>query len=164
MNVNATSMKAGFTTMDRLIETAQKEGTLTVVGLPREWLNYAEIMDTFTDKYGVKVNVVHPEATGTQAVAQTGADVFDVSLEVALANAAAFAPYRVTGWQDIPDQLKDLSGAWAAGYGGYMSIATTRARSPLRRRTPRCWRRGTPRRGRWRCRVTRSRRRPGSVA
>lgn len=125
LNAKAVTLKDGFTTMERLAETAKKEGSLTVMALPRDWVNYGEIIDTFSDKYGVKVNELEPKASSTreiQAAAQLKPDVFDLSLDVAVANADKFAPYKVSGWQDLPDHVKDARGAWYAGYGGYMSI------------------------------------------
>ncbi|GIH27284.1 ABC transporter substrate-binding protein [Acrocarpospora phusangensis] len=125
VNPMAASLQSGFTNMDRLIEAAQKEGELVVAGLPRDWVNHGEIMDEFADKYGVKVTALKPDATGAQQLAATGAqapDVYDLSLDAAVANADKFAPYRVLGWQDIADDLKAADGAWYAGYGGYMSI------------------------------------------
>ncbi|MBB4917997.1 ABC transporter substrate-binding protein [Streptosporangium saharense] len=121
----AASLKDGFSTMDRLVEAAKKEGSLTVIGLPRDWVNYGEIIDTFSDEYGIKVNQVEPAASSRreiEAAAQLRPDVFDLSLEVAVANAPMFAPYRVQRWLDVPDHLKDYGGRWYAGYGGYMSI------------------------------------------
>ncbi|MEO3859720.1 extracellular solute-binding protein [Acrocarpospora sp. B8E8] len=123
VNPKAASLQSGFTTMDRLIEAAQKEGQLVLVGVPRDWVNYGEIIDEFSDKYDVKVTALKPEATSAQQLSATeNPDVYDLSLDVAVANAARFAPYRVLGWQDIADDLKDAAGAWYAGYGGYMSI------------------------------------------
>jgi putative spermidine/putrescine transport system substrate-binding protein len=130
VNPTAASMKEGFSTMDRLVEAAKREGTLTVVGLPRGWANYAEIMDRFSDKYGIKVIGTSPEANSQQEIdtatrlggSKDAPDVFDLSLDVAVANAKRFAPYKVTGWGDIPDRLKDAKGLWYGAYGGYMSI------------------------------------------
>lgn len=125
MNVKAVTMKDGFTTMDRLAEAAKREGALNVVALPRDWVNYGEIIDTFADKYGLKVNELEPQASSIreiQAAAQLKPDVFDLTLDVAVDNAAKFARYKVQGWQDLPDHVKDPKGAWYAGYGGYMSI------------------------------------------
>ncbi|WP_406312089.1 ABC transporter substrate-binding protein [Streptosporangium sp. NBC_01639] len=121
----AASLQEGFSTMERLIETARKEGALTVIALPRDWVNYGEIIDTFSEEYGIKVEQLEPDASSRQEIesaARLKPDVFDLSLEVAVANAASFAPYKVQNWQDIPDNLKDYPGRWYAGYGGYMSI------------------------------------------
>ncbi|WP_204057977.1 ABC transporter substrate-binding protein [Microbispora corallina] len=130
LNPRATSLHAGFGTMDRLVDTARKEGVLNVVGLPRTWVGYGEIIDRFSDKYGIKVVSLAPEAGSRQEIdlakqKQGGADapdVFDLSMDVAVANAASFAPYKVKGWADVPDDLKDNKGRWYAAYGGYMSI------------------------------------------
>ncbi|PZG42648.1 hypothetical protein C1I98_19470 [Spongiactinospora gelatinilytica] len=133
MNAQAASLREGFTTMDRLIEAAKKEGSLTVIGLPHDWVNYGGVIGAFSDKYGIKVTELEPRASSRREIdaaaqaareGKTAAvpDVFDLGLDVAVANAGRFARYRVQTWQDIPDELKDHEGAWYAGYGGYMSI------------------------------------------
>ncbi|WP_083975409.1 ABC transporter substrate-binding protein [Herbidospora daliensis] len=126
VNVKGASLQAGFGNFDRLVESAQKEGKLTVVGVPREWVNHGELMDVFADKYGIQVESLNPAANSQQQIDAVATaqkpDVFDLSIDVALANAAKFAPYQVTGWTDVPDEVKAANGAWYAGYGGYMSI------------------------------------------
>ncbi|WP_214109056.1 ABC transporter substrate-binding protein [Acrocarpospora catenulata] len=126
VNPKAAGLQQGFGTLDRLAEAARNEGTLTVIGLPRTWVNFGEIMDRFADKYDIKINAISPDMASSQQQLQGAGgqapDVYDLSLDVAVANADKFAPYKVTGWQDIPDDLKDPSGTWYAGYGGYMSI------------------------------------------
>ncbi|TLP53590.1 MULTISPECIES: ABC transporter substrate-binding protein [Microbispora] len=130
LNPRAASLADGFGTMDRLVDAARKEGALTVVGLPGGWVGYKEIIARFSDKYGIKVTSVMPEASSRQEIdaaarlrgTAQAPDVFDVTLEVAVANSRLFAPYRVTGWADIPDEAKDQDGRWYAAYGGYMSI------------------------------------------
>jgi putative spermidine/putrescine transport system substrate-binding protein len=125
VNVQASSLKSGFATMDRLVEAAKREGQLNVIGLPRDWVNYGEVIDTFADKYGLKVNELEPGASSKReldAAAQLKPDVFDLTLDMAVQRAGSFAPYKVQGWQDLPDDVKDPSGAWYAAYGGYMSI------------------------------------------
>ncbi|MFI7452503.1 ABC transporter substrate-binding protein [Nonomuraea sp. NPDC049714] len=125
VNVKAASMKEGFGTMERLAQAAKQEGTLTVVALPRDWVNYGEIIDTFSDTYGIEVKELEPQASSRRSVdaaAQLKPDVFDLTLDVAVSAAGRFAPYRVQGWQDLPDHIKDPAGAWYAAYGGYMSI------------------------------------------
>ncbi|WP_433434273.1 ABC transporter substrate-binding protein [Nonomuraea sp. CA-141351] len=125
INVQAGSMKAGFTTMERLVDAAKREGQLNVIGLPRDWVNYGEVIEAFTDKYGIKVNELEPGASSKReldAAAQLKPDVFDLTMDVAVSGADRLAPYKVQGWQDLPDDVKDPSGAWYAAYGGYMSI------------------------------------------
>ena len=125
VNVKGASLKQGFSTMDRLVEAAKKEGALNVIALPRDWVNYGEIIDAFTDKYDVKVNELEPHANSQReidATPQLKPDVYDLTLDVAVANARQFAPYRIVGWQDLADDLKDPKGAWYGAYGSYMSI------------------------------------------
>jgi hypothetical protein len=47
--------------MDALIAAAKAEGELNVITLPRDWCNYGEMMDTFSKKYGIKVNSLNPD-------------------------------------------------------------------------------------------------------
>ena len=49
--------------MDALIKAAKAEGTLNVITLPRTWANYGAIMDTFTKKYGIKINDANPDGS-----------------------------------------------------------------------------------------------------
>ncbi|WP_214412643.1 ABC transporter substrate-binding protein [Sphaerisporangium fuscum] len=128
-NPRAASLAEGFGTMDRLVEAARHEGSLNVIGIPRDWVNYGAIMDRFSGEYGVRVNAVEPGANSQREIEAAKAakpgeapDVFDLGMDVAIANAEKFAPYRVTAWQDIPDDVKDPKARWYAGYGGYMSI------------------------------------------
>jgi putative spermidine/putrescine transport system substrate-binding protein len=125
VDAKAATMKQGFASLDRLAEAAKREGTLQVIGLPRDWVNYGELIDTFADKYDIKVKELEPGASSQRqidAAAQLKPDVFDLTLDVAVAQAGRFAPYRVQGWQDLPDHVKDPAGAWYGLYGGYMSI------------------------------------------
>ncbi|MFI7707078.1 ABC transporter substrate-binding protein [Nonomuraea sp. NPDC049480] len=125
VNVQAGSLKSGFATMERLVEAAGREGELNVIALPRDWVNYGEVIDAFADKYGLKVNELEPGANSRRqidAAAQLKPDVFDLTLDVAVKEAGRFAPYKVRGWLDLPDHIKDPAGAWYAAYGGYMSI------------------------------------------
>ncbi|MEW9553500.1 ABC transporter substrate-binding protein [Nonomuraea sp. NPDC050783] len=125
VNVQAGSLKTGFATMERLAEAAKREGELNVIALPREWVNYGEVIDTFADKYGIKVNELEPNASSARQIEAAGRlkpDVFDLTLDTAVKEAARFAPYKVQGWLDLPDNVKDPAGAWYAAYGGYMSI------------------------------------------
>ncbi|MFC6081373.1 ABC transporter substrate-binding protein [Sphaerisporangium aureirubrum] len=125
----AAGMAEGFGTMDRLVEAARREGTLNLVGVPREWVNFGAVMDRFTGQYGIRIHMAEPKASSRREIdiakaapPQDAPDVFDLSMEVAVANAERFSPYRVTAWQDVPDGVKDPRGRWYGVYGGYMSI------------------------------------------
>jgi putative spermidine/putrescine transport system substrate-binding protein len=124
--------------MDALVAAAKKEGQLNVIALPPDWANYGEIIKTFGDKYGIKVNSAQPDASSQDEInaanqlkgQDKAPDVFDLGGAVAAANTAKFAPYKVTTWPDIPDTLKDAAGTWTNDYGGYMSIGYDSAKVP----------------------------------
>ena len=88
------------------------------------------MIETFTKKYGIKINSAQPDGSSqdeinaaNQLKGQARApDVFDLGSNVALRNTNLFSPYKVVTWADIPDVLKDPKGAWVSDYGGYMSI------------------------------------------
>src|SRR4051812_3727841 len=124
--------------LDALIAAAKKEGQLNVIALPPDWANYGEIIKTFGDKYGIKVNSAQPDASSQEEInaadqlkgQDSAPDVFDLGTAVATANVARFAPYKVTTWGDIPDTLKDAAGTWVNDYGGYMSIGYDSSKVP----------------------------------
>lgn len=124
--------------MDALVAAAKAEGELNVIALPPDWANYGEMIETFSKKYGIKVNSAQPDASSQDEInaanqlrGQARApDVFDLGANVALRNTELFAPYKVATWADIPDQLKDPNGLWVSDYGGFMSIGYDAARVP----------------------------------
>jgi putative spermidine/putrescine transport system substrate-binding protein len=118
--------------VDALIAAAKKEGQLNVITLPRDWANYGEIIDTFSIKYGIKVNSDNPDGSSQDEInavkslkgQDRAPDVLD--LGGAFAQSAAkeelLAPYKVASYDDIPASAKDANGAWYYDYGGYVSI------------------------------------------
>jgi putative spermidine/putrescine transport system substrate-binding protein len=133
----ATSAK-DFGSMDDLVKAAKDEGTLNVIALPPDWANYGEIIKTFSDKYGIKVNSALPDGASQDEIdaatknkgKDSAPDVFDLGQSVALANTDMFAPYQVEKFSEIPTQFKDPDGAWVNDYGGYMSIGYDSAKVP----------------------------------
>ena len=131
----ATSAQAGGG-MSKLIAAAKKEGQLNVIALPPTWANYGNIIKTFEQKYGIKVNSANPDGSSqdeVNAVKQENGtaaapDVLDVGLAIAVPNASLFAPYKVATWADIPTAQKDSSGRWYEDYGGYMSVGYNSAK------------------------------------
>ena len=126
----ATNLDA-FGSISDLEEAAKAEGQLNVIALPRDWANYGAVLDAFTAKYpDITVNEASPDASSaeeiqaaeTNAGLDTAPDVFDLGLTVALQNTDKFAPYQVSTWDDIPDNLKEKTGLFVGDYGGYMSI------------------------------------------
>ena len=124
--------------MDALVAAAKKEGTLNVIALPPDWANYGAVISAFTSTYGIKVDSAQPDAASQDEInaadQQKGTtrapDVFDLGQSVALANLDKFAPYQVSTWSTIPDNLKDSGGTWVNDYGGYMSIGYNTAKVP----------------------------------
>jgi putative spermidine/putrescine transport system substrate-binding protein len=124
--------------MDALVAAAKKEGQLNVIALPPNWANYGEIITTFSDKYGIKVNSAQPDGSSQDEInaadqlkgQDKAPDVFDLGGSVADANTAKFAAYKVSTFGDIPDTLKDASGTWVNDYGGYMSIGYDSSKVP----------------------------------
>ena len=96
--------------MDKLIEAAKAEGTLNVIALPPDWANYGEMLSAFEAKYGLKIDSAQPDANSQdeinaakQLAGQDRApDVFDLGVNVALANTDLFAPYQVASFGDVP--------------------------------------------------------------
>jgi putative spermidine/putrescine transport system substrate-binding protein len=124
--------------MSGLVAAAKKEGQLNVIALPPDWANYGNVIKTFQQKYGIKVNSAQPDAASQDEInaanqlrgRQTAPDVFDLGQSVALANTSLYAPYKVQEWNTIPSQFKDPSGRWVNDYGGYMSIGYDSSKVP----------------------------------
>lgn len=127
-----------FGGMDALIAAAKEEGTLNVIALPPDWANYGEIISSFEDKYGIKVESAQPDASSQEEInaadqlagTDRAPDVFDLGQAVALANVDMFAPYKVETWDDIPETFKHPEGAWVNDYGGFMSIGYDSSKVP----------------------------------
>lgn len=122
--------------MAALIAAARREGALNVIALPSTWANYGKILRTFSRRYGIRVHSIAPGARSPQEIAQIrraagtpqAADVLDVEMSVAVANARLFAPYRVAPWTAIPAGQRAADGRWAQDYGGFMSVGYSSAR------------------------------------
>lgn len=122
--------------LDVLIAEAQKEGELTVIALPHNWANYGEIIATFKEKYGLKVNELSPEASSAEELeairtnkdskSPQALDVVDIGLGFTAVGKAEglFAPYKVATWDTIPENLKDPEGYWFANYYGVLALET----------------------------------------
>jgi putative spermidine/putrescine transport system substrate-binding protein len=118
--------------LNALIKLAKKEGELNVIALPDYWANYGNIIKKFSEKYGIKVNSYDPEASSAEELVAVRTlkgqdrmpDVVDVGLQFAVQGAqeGLWAPYKVTGWKDIPTTAKDAKGLWYSDYGGYIAI------------------------------------------
>ena len=128
-----------------LISAAQREGQLNVIGLPRDWCGYGELIDTFSARYGIVVRDINPAASSgyqldaiRDAAGDRAPDVIDVGLSFGpLARAQGLLqPYKVTGWNTIPDKAKDPDGFW---YGDYYGVLAFQINAGLVPRLPRDW-------------------------
>ena len=112
------------------LAAAKTEGALTLIAVPRDWCNYGAIIDEYTAKTGVPVNVITPdagsgaeiEAIKTNTGAATTPDVVDVGIPFGPANKDLFTPYKVATWDTIGAEDKDPDGAWATDYYGVLSF------------------------------------------
>ncbi len=117
--------------MDALIAAAQAEGELNVITLPRDWCNYGVMMDTFSQKYGLKVNSLNPDGGSADEIEAIKAnkenkgpqapDVIDVGPAYGpLAKSEGLvAPYKVATWDTIVGD-KDPEGYYSIDYSGVM--------------------------------------------
>ena len=119
--------------MDALIAAAKKEGELNVITLPRDWCNYGELIDTFSAKYGIKVNSLNPDggsADEVQAIKDNkdnkgpqAPDVLDIGPAYGpLAKGDnLLAPYKVATWETIKG-TNDPDGFYYVDYSGVMVL------------------------------------------
>ena len=117
-----------------LVEAAKKDGALNVITLPRDWANYGVLMDTFSSRYGIKIDDANPDGSSAQELqairslkSQSRApDTVDVGPSFADIGTKEklFQPYKVATWSTIPDDVKDANGMWYGDYFGVVSFAT----------------------------------------
>ncbi len=125
IDLQAAGLREGFGDMDGLVAEAQKEKHLTLTGVSRDLVGFGAVVDRFSDIYGLDVRLEQPGAASVRQIETADTvkpDAFNLSIPVAVANASRFAPYKVTRWNDLPDDVKEPGGAWFAAYGGFMSI------------------------------------------
>ncbi len=122
-----------------LIEAAKKEGMLTTIALPHDWCGYGEVIAAFKAKYPeITVNELNPDAGSADEVEAIKAnkdnkgpqapDVVDVGLAFGpqMKAEGLLQPYKVSTWDEIPDNIKDAEGYWYGDYYGVMGrVANT---------------------------------------
>jgi putative spermidine/putrescine transport system substrate-binding protein len=117
---------------DGLVAAAQREGQLTVIGLPRDWCGYGALIDAFKARYGLMVNELTPcagsacelEAIKRNEPALQAPDVVDVGLSFgpAAKKDGLLQPYKISTWGSIPDRVKDPGGFWYGDYYGVLAF------------------------------------------
>jgi putative spermidine/putrescine transport system substrate-binding protein len=131
-----------------LAAAAKKEGQLTVIALPHNWVNYGEMIQKFSDKYGIKVNELNPDGSSAEEMEAIKAnkdnkgpqapDVVDVGLKFGPEGVASglLAPYKVQAWKTIPDNVKDKDGYW---YGDYYGALAFEVNTDIVKNVPKDW-------------------------
>lgn len=124
----------GAVNMDELIAAAQEEGMLTTIALPHDWCNYGALIEGFKEKYGIEVNELDPGAGSGEELEAIRAnqnnpgpqapDVIDVGLAFGpeAKEAGLIQPYKVSTWDEIPDDAKDPDGYWYGDYYGVLAF------------------------------------------
>jgi putative spermidine/putrescine transport system substrate-binding protein len=117
--------------MDALIAAAKAEGELNVITLPNDWCNYGVMMETFSTKYGIKVNSLLPDggsADELQAIIDNketkgpqAPDVLDIGPAYGplAKEQGLLAPYKVATWDTMVGD-KDPEGYYFVDYNGVM--------------------------------------------
>src|SRR5690606_34369716 len=118
------------------IEAAAKaEGMLTTIALPHSWCGYGDVIAGFKAKYPeIQVNELNPDAGSADEVEAIKAnkdnkgpqapDVVDVGLAFGpqMKEEGLLQPYKVSTWDEIPDDIKDAEGYWYGDYYGVLSF------------------------------------------
>jgi putative spermidine/putrescine transport system substrate-binding protein len=139
---------AGQGSMAQLVAAAKQEGQLTVIALPRDWCGYGEVIDSFKQKYGIKVNELNPDAGSGDEIEAIKAnkdnkgpqapDVIDVGLSFGPSAKAdkLIQPYKVATWNTIPNDAKDAEGYW---YGDYYGVLAFEVNADIVKKVPQDW-------------------------
>ena len=134
--------------MEKLIADAKAEGQLTVIALPHDWCNYGEAIEQFKAKYGIKVNELNPDAGSGDEIEAIKAnkdnkgpqapDVIDVGFGFGpqLISEKLVQPYKVSTWDTIPAESKDLDGNW---YGDYYGVLAFEVNKDVVKNVPQDW-------------------------
>jgi putative spermidine/putrescine transport system substrate-binding protein len=137
-----------FAQSKSLIAAAKKEGQLTVIALPHNWVNYGEMIQAFSAKYGIKVNELNPDGSSAEELEAIKAnkdnkgpqapDVIDVGLKFGPEAVASglIVPYKVSTWATIPANVKEKSGYW---YGDYYGALAFEVNTDIVKNPPKDW-------------------------
>jgi len=137
-----------FAQSSALIAAAKEEGQLTVIALPHDWVNYGEMISTFSEKYGIEVNELNPDGSSAEEIeaikanqGNTGPqapDVIDVGLKFGpeAVKAGLLMPYKVSTWASIPNDVKDKDGYW---YGDYYGALAFEVNTDIIKNVPKTW-------------------------
>jgi putative spermidine/putrescine transport system substrate-binding protein len=121
--------------MDELVKAAEAEGMLTTIALPHDWCGYGKVIEGFKAKYPkIQVSELNPDAGSAEEIEAVKAnkdnkgpqapDVLDVGLSFGpqAKSEGLTQPYKVSTWDEIPENIKDADGHWYGDYYGVMSL------------------------------------------
>jgi putative spermidine/putrescine transport system substrate-binding protein len=146
--VATVGVAVGQTGMDRLVTAAKQEGQLTTIALPHDWCGYGELIASYKQKYGIKVNELNPDAGSGDEIEAIKAnkgnkgpqapDVIDVGLSFgpAAKKEGLLQPHKVATWATIPNAQKDAEGYW---YGDYYGVMGFEVNADIVKSPPRDW-------------------------
>jgi putative spermidine/putrescine transport system substrate-binding protein len=133
---------------NELVKKAKAEGELTVIACPHDWVNYGEIFQKFSAKYGIKLNELNPDGSSAEELEAIKAnknnkgrqapDVIDVGLSFGpeAVKEGLVAPYKVQTWNSIPANVKDPKGYW---YGDYYGALAFEVNADIVKDAPKDW-------------------------
>jgi putative spermidine/putrescine transport system substrate-binding protein len=139
---------SGQMAMDKLVAAAKQEGSLTTIALPHDWCGYGALIDSFKQKYGLKVNELNPDAGSGDEIEAIKAnkgnkgpqapDVIDVGLSFgpSAKKEGLLQPYKVSTWSEIPNDAKDAEGYW---YGDYYGVLAFEINADIVKTQPADW-------------------------
>lgn len=120
------------TSLEEIAALAKKEGHVHLIAYPEDWADYGTSFKAFTKKYGVDVEVSSPNASSAEELTAvsnlkgqpTQPDVLDISYSFTkpAVEQGLVSPYVPTLADEIPADLKDPKGNWAAAYYGVLTI------------------------------------------
>ncbi len=134
------------TSFDDLVSKAQAEGKVDLIALPDSWANYAGVISTFENKYGIDAVVQNPDASSADELTAIetlrGQDGMPEAVDVGpsfttqMIEAGYAEQYKTTTWDEIPAALKNDEGYWIGSYYGLMGIGTNATLVP---NAPKTW-------------------------
>ena len=111
-------------------------------------INYGDIFEKFSAKYGIKLNELNPDGSSGEEIEAIKAnknntgrqapDVLDVGLSFGPQVKAdgLVAPYKVATWNSIPANVKDADGYW---YGDYYGALAFEVNTDIVKNPPKDW-------------------------
>ncbi len=129
--------------LEDLVAAAQAEGCC-----PPRLVQLRRSLDSFSEKYGIRVNELDPNAGSGDELEAVRAnkdnkgpqapDVIDVghAFGPLAQEEGLIQPYKVATWDSIPDDVKDAEGYW---YGDYYGVLAFQVNTDIVENVPQDW-------------------------